>query len=134
MPQNLALRRLSAGVLLTACLALPVGAQASTEWGRCAGKDTGNIDQMIDGCSMVIQSGTEPAERLALAFVARASAYMTRGDYDRAIHDYDRAVALDSTNSLAFSNRGFAYAGKGSVDRAIEDYDKAIQLNPESAM
>jgi tetratricopeptide (TPR) repeat protein len=59
---------------------------------------------------------------------------MTKGDFDRAIRDYDRAVALDPKSFLAFNNRGFAYSGKGDFDGAIQDYDQAIRLNPDAAM
>jgi tetratricopeptide (TPR) repeat protein len=126
---------LGVSVIVAGCLtAIPALAQSSQEWNRCAGKDGAAIDQLIEGCTIVIQSGSETPEKLALALVDRVSAYMTKGDYDRAIQDYDRAVSLDPKNFLAFNNRGFAYGGKGNFDRAIQDYDQAISRNPNAAL
>ena len=57
-----------------------------------------------------------------------------KGDYDRAIKDYDRAIQLDPKNVFAYRNRGIAYENKGDHDRAIQDYDRAIQLDPKDAV
>ena len=70
---------------------VPVLAEISGEWNRCAGKNT-TLDQQIDGCTVVIRSGGETPERLVQAFMSRGFAYMTKGDYDLAIQDYDQAI------------------------------------------
>ena len=90
---------------------VPVLAEISGEWNRCAGKNT-TLDQQIDGCTVVIRSGGETPERLVQAFMSRGFAYMTKGDYDLAIQDYDQAIRLDPLNALALNNRGFAYGQK----------------------
>ena len=54
-------------------------------------------------------------------------------DYDRAIEDYNKAIALDPNYALAYARRGSAYDNKGQYDRAIEDYNKAIALDPNYA-
>ena len=103
MRRNVVCVFLGVSVMGAGCLtAIPALAQSSEEWNRCAGKDGAAIDQLIDGCTVVIQSGRETPEKLALALVGRGSAYMTKGDYDRAIQDYDRAVSLDPQNFLGF--------------------------------
>jgi lipoprotein NlpI len=58
---------------------------------------------------------------------------LRKGDYDRAIKDYDQAIQLDPKFAGAYSNRGSAYANKGDYDRAIKDYDQSIQLDPKLA-
>jgi len=128
-------RFLGASVLLAGCLkAIPALAQTSREWDRCAGKDSATLDQRINGSTSVIHSAGETPKNLALAFMGRGSAYMTKGDFDRAIQDYDQAIWLDPNNALAFNNRGFAYGSKGDFDRAIRDYDEAIRLSPNAAV
>jgi tetratricopeptide (TPR) repeat protein len=62
------------------------------------------------------------SDRSALAFHNRGVAYGLKGDYDRAITDFDDAIALDSNLTGAFANRGHAYAAKKDYDRAIADY------------
>jgi tetratricopeptide (TPR) repeat protein len=83
-----------------------------------------NADLIIKGCTAVIRS-----DRSALAFHNRGVAYGLKGDYDRAITDFDDAIALDSNLTGAFANRGHAYAAKKDYDRAIADYNRAVQLN-----
>jgi tetratricopeptide (TPR) repeat protein len=51
-------------------------------------------------------------------------AYDEKGDLDRAIADYDQALALDASFPVAYVNRGAAYNRKGSYDRAIVDFTR----------
>jgi tetratricopeptide (TPR) repeat protein len=65
------------------------------------------------------------------AYNARGLAYGRRGEYDRAIADYNVAISINPRNAFAYNNRGFAYGGKGDFDRAIADYGVAIGLDPK---
>jgi tetratricopeptide (TPR) repeat protein len=47
---------------------------------------------------------------LALAFNDRGNAYANKGQYDRAIQDYDQAIKLDPNLALAINNRAAAIA------------------------
>ena len=60
-----------------------------------------------------------------------ATLYGDKGDYDRAIADYDEAIRLDPRYAVAYYNRGVAYCDKGDYDRAIADYNEAIRLDPK---
>jgi tetratricopeptide (TPR) repeat protein len=86
-------------------------------------------DLQIGGCTAVIRSGRETSRNLAIAFHNCGGAYDNKGQYDRAIHDYDQAIRLDPSNANAFNNRGNTYDSKGQCDRAI-DYGQAIRLDP----
>jgi tetratricopeptide (TPR) repeat protein len=55
-------------------------------------------------------------------------AYFAKGQYERAIQDYDEAIRLRPNYAKAFNNRGNAYRKLGQNERAIEDYDEAIHL------
>lgn len=68
-----------------------------------------------------------------MAYFNRGTAYYEKGDYDRAIADYDSAIFLDPGDADAYLNRGIAYSQKGDHDRAIADFNNAIRLNPDSA-
>jgi tetratricopeptide (TPR) repeat protein len=69
--------------------------------------------------------------RYAIAFYNRGNAYYAKGDPDRAIRDYDPALALDSKYQDALVNRGVAHERKGWLDQAIRDYDEAVGLDPK---
>jgi tetratricopeptide (TPR) repeat protein len=69
---------------------------------------------------------------VAKAFLGRGIAYNDKGDYDRAIEDFDHAVSLNPPGALAsvtYNNRGTAYINKGLYNRAVDDFNKSIVLN-----
>ena len=55
---------------------------------------------------------------------------MRKGQYERAIADFDQAIKLNPKFASAYSNRGFSYEHKGEKKRAMADYRKAIELHP----
>jgi uncharacterized caspase-like protein/lipoprotein NlpI len=70
------------------------------------------------------------ASRDAQAHFERANDYFDKGDYDKAIAEYDIAIRLDPTNAQAFIGRGSAYGLKSDYDRALPDFNEALRLNP----
>jgi tetratricopeptide (TPR) repeat protein len=98
------------------------------EWMKCLGLQRPFIDNVIDGCTAVIQSGREPAEKLATAFDNRGVAYKHKGQYDLALQDYEQAIRLNPNSANAYNNRGIVHRIKGEYARAIADYDEAISL------
>lgn len=72
---------------------------------------------------------TNSLDVYANAFAFRGAIYAGKGDFDRAIQDYDQAVQMDSKFAKAFDWRAQAYVGKGNYTQAVRDYDQAIQLN-----
>ena len=98
---------------------------------RC--KDA-NSDLSIDACTALIQSGRQNKSGLAEMFSDRGNAYFRKGDYDRAIQDYDQAIQLKPDSAQVFNNRGNALTHMSRFDRAIADYDQATRLRPDYAM
>jgi len=118
-----------------AALCLAAGTQTaqadfSQEVRRC---DFGGAhpDIQIVACTRNIQSGRFTGQNLAIAFMNRGLAYKKKGQWDKAIADFDGAIRLKPDFVFALNNRGNAYYDKGQFDRAIEDYDEAIRLNPD---
>jgi len=56
-----------------------------------------------------------------------------KGDFDKAIQNYDKAIELKPDYAEAYNNRGVAYGEKDDFDKAIQNYDKAIELKPDYA-
>jgi tetratricopeptide (TPR) repeat protein len=72
------------------------------EWKQCLGLEGPIVDTVIDGCTAIILSGQEPREKLATAFDNRGVAYRRKGEYDRALEDYEQAMQLNPSNATAY--------------------------------
>ena len=93
----------------------------------------GTGDDKIAACTRSINSGLWKGPNLAWAYTNRGIAYRAKGEPDRAIADYDKAIWLNPKFPDAYNGRGSAYDDRGDRDRAIADYDQAIRLNPNFA-
>src|SRR5215467_2582742 len=82
-------------------------------------------------CTRLIASGRYKGRDLAITYRNRGYAWRYKGDFDRAIADYDQAIGFDPKDALAYNNRGNAWGAKDDLDRAVADYDQAIGINPK---
>ena len=126
--------RLSFAVVLVMGFASGLQAWSQTRNENVERCNSDDPDASIEGCTALIQSGQEAIGSLTSAILNRGSAYTIKGNYDRAIQDYDEAIRLNPSYASAFSHRGYAYDEKGNYDRAIQDYDEAIRLDPSYAV
>jgi tetratricopeptide (TPR) repeat protein len=69
-------------------------------------------------------------EKVSIAYTNLGSFFANREQLDKAIENFDKAIALNPTDYLAYSNRGAAFDKMGQLDKAIESYDRAVTLNP----
>jgi lipoprotein NlpI len=90
-------------------------------------------DVAIAACTRRIDSGQFKGRNQAINYFNRGFEYDNKGDYDRAIADYNQAINLDPKYAKAYNNRGNAYYHKGDYDRAIADYNQAINLDSKYA-
>jgi tetratricopeptide (TPR) repeat protein len=60
-------------------------------------------------------------------------AYSSKGEFDRAIAVYDKAISVDPGFVQAYSSRSLARLNNGDIDPAIADYSEAIRLAPTGA-
>jgi tetratricopeptide (TPR) repeat protein len=102
----------------------PITAERSREWALCA-------ELQISACTTLIESRTETQGDLAILFYNRALGYRSKGNYDRAIQDFDQAIRLKPDDVSAYHGRGVAYLFKNDNERAIQDFDSAIRLKPD---
>lgn len=117
------------------CLLLGAALSAAGESKRenqkkCVSSDP---DTSIAGCTALIQAGRESTAALGVAYRRRGTAYVLKGDSDRAIQDYNEAIRLKPNEANDYVGRATAYGLKGDFDRVIKDSDEAIRLNPQAA-
>ena len=92
-----------------------------------------NSERSDKACAAIIKAGRETKKVLAVAYTNRGNSYRKKGEYDLAIPDYDKAIALNPKYADAYSGRGAVYRNRGEYDRAITDLGKAISLNPKNS-
>lgn len=93
-----------------------------------------DIDRSVRGCAEIIESSERAADgNLVEAYKTRGNIYFAKGEYDRAIADFDMAIKVRPKDAEAYVKRGTAYASKDDYNRAIGDFDMAISLMPKRA-
>ena len=66
------------------------------------------------------------------AFFWRGQVYRRKGDVDRAIDDFSRAISQSPQNERAsYFARGQLFIAKGDYARAIADFDKVLSIAPD---
>lgn len=64
----------------------------------------------------------------------RGNAYYEKGDFDKAIENYNMAIVLNPNFSEAYFNRGLSYYNKKDFDKSIADYTHSAELDPRNAV
>jgi len=75
-----------------------------------------------------------PPPTTAAGFKASAATKFDKGDFDGAIADCTKAIALAAMDTEAYFYRARAKESNNDFDGAIADYDKVIQLDPNNAV
>ena len=101
---------------LLIALQFPAAPLWADDWDSCM-RTSG--DESISVCTRAITSGRWRGANLARAYNSRGYAYDDKGEYDRAIDDYDQAIKLDPKYAAAYRNRCATYNNKTDYDSAI---------------
>ena len=120
-------------VLATLCASDPVRPQSNADIQECEQVRI-DPDRAIRQCTGIISSDRFSGANLAVAHNNRGLAWMSKGDHDRAIADFDVAIRLNPSAPQTFTNRGLGWIHKGEYDRAVADLDAAIGLNARDAL
>ena len=90
-------------------------------------------DDAIAACTRLISSKKLGGGVLAQAYVWRGVNYIRfKGEWDRAIADYNEALRLDPKTVGAYAGRAAANLRKGNIDRALPDLNEGLRLDPKS--
>src|SRR5258706_9870162 len=77
-------------------------------------------------------AGLARDHNLAAGYMNRGAALLRAARYDQARADFDRAIALGTTDlHVAYFNRGEAQEASGNLLAAYHDYRKAQELAPD---
>jgi tetratricopeptide (TPR) repeat protein len=84
-----------------------------------------------DACERMIESTTRQIESGAVnsdVYFHRGVGLLHKGDYDRAITDLNRAIAINPRFGAAYNQLGEAYRKKGELGKALASYTSAISV------
>jgi tetratricopeptide (TPR) repeat protein len=94
---------------------------------ECNNED-GSPDQAIIACSQVIKVDS----RAAWAYFKRGNAYQAKGELDRAIADYGKALELGPKNDVAWSLLGMARYDAGDFKGASADLLQSMEIDEDA--
>jgi len=122
---------------LAAAAAMFVTASAAAQsrdenWTRC--KNIDNPDLKIEACTAIIQSRQETTENIAIALNNRGNAFAEKGQYERAIQDYDEAIQRKPNYATAVHNRGIARFALGQFANAAADFERKVTLDAANSV
>ena len=96
----------------------------------------GALEDAIAAYSRAILSGELDIGAMAITFNNRGVVYGELGDFDRAINDYQEALALQPSDAttlknlrVAFGRRANAFENLGEPEQAIADYTQALAID-----
>src|SRR5262245_40492177 len=87
----------------------------------------GLIGLLLAGPSVTAQTSRADS---AKSYLERGATWMKKGEIERAISDFDLAIATDRGLAAAWYNRGLARYRQGDRAGALRDYNQALQLAP----
>ena len=86
------------------------------------------VDEIAQAAQAIRANPRDP-----MAWFARANAYKEKGELDRALKDYDKAIRLNRGVAAVYAQRASTRRRMGDLDRAIADYTRATELEPMDA-
>lgn len=97
-------------------------------------RNSQEVNSVIEDYSNVIDLNPRHAE----AYKRRGDLYLSQGQYELALVDFNRAIELESENesenAMTYYRRGCVYIQREDNELALADFNKAIELNPTDVM
>jgi tetratricopeptide (TPR) repeat protein len=70
----------------------------------------------------------------ALEFYSKGLEDSKKGNHDKAIKNFEKAVGADPEFAFAWDNLGLSYRKIENYDKAIESYKKSLEIDPQGTM
>lgn len=74
----------------------------------------------------------KPSPTDARTYYHKGNMLFEKGEYDKAIENYNMAIILNPTFSEAYFNRGLSYYNLKNFDKSVSDYTKSAELDPKN--
>jgi lipoprotein NlpI len=98
-----------------------------------AAAQRGDDDEALRHYSAAIAAGDLSTFNVMLAYHNRGNTYQDKGDYRRAIPEYDIAIRLQPGYAEAYFGRGRARFALGEFADAVMDFAQSLKLDPTDA-
>lgn len=113
--------------LCLCCVALTPALAGDQE--ECHAVD--NYDRAIPACTRILEAPGTTKQFVVWSTFNRAAARERKGEFDKALSDYNQVLQLEPQYLLAHYGRGVSYLRKGDLVSAKSAFDQALALNPE---
>ncbi len=96
------------------------------------------LEQPADGEELrarveALSARLRAAPKDAVLYTRRGETWFRLHEFERAIEDFNRAIALDRNQDDAWYGRGMAYGRSGDVQKGIDDLSVYIERNPSNS-
>ena len=81
---------------------------------------------VLAACLLACESRDQAAD-----YVNQGMAQTQKGEWQKAITSFTRALELDPKNAASYLYRGLAFEGQGELNRAIDDFNQALELKTQ---
>ena len=127
------MRVLMAGFLILAGTAVASASGLDDAKAGLAAAQRGEYDQALRLYSSALAAGDMSPFNVMLAYHNRGNTYQSKGDYERAIGEYDTAIKLRPDYAEAWFARGRAHFALAQFAAAITDFRQSLKLEPTDA-
>lgn len=88
-----------------------------------------DIHLSVRACTQIIDGNA--SGNILTAYNNRGLALAQKGEYARAIADFDQLIRVNPNVAILYVNRANAYSKKGDGDNAIDNFTQALRLEPD---
>jgi lipoprotein NlpI len=127
------MRFLMAGFLTLAGTAVASASGLEDANAGLAAAQRGEYDQALRLYSSALAAGDLSPFNVMLAYHNRGNTYQGKGDYERAIVEYDIAIKLKPDYAEAYFARGRAHFALAQFAAAVTDFNQSLKLEPTDA-
>jgi tetratricopeptide (TPR) repeat protein len=99
----------------------------------CNGERGASHEEIIRGCTRVIQYGGDAFSGVKYAYVNRAFAYRATGQCELALADFHQAIRMRVTKPYIYRGRGSVFLCLKRYHDALADLDFVIKNDPNDA-
>ena len=84
--------------------------------------------------SIVVQGSLAQAGQTAEYYIDRGVVKYKANDFQGAIAEFNRAIAVNPKEGMGYNGRGLAKYSLGDKQGALADFDRALELNPKEIL